>query len=134
MSAQVFKTNNVKQITSNKIQSNKMSKNKNIQKEVEKTLSSLDDWRKIKTDPYFYTRLSVKIENRGQSKRLVWFFDSPILRPALIAIALLVNVLSISYYLSSNNIDTQSNDLASLFAEEYMLDMSTESYLDFNIE
>jgi len=111
-----------------------MSKSKNIQSEVEKTLNSLDNWKKIEADPYFYTRLSVRLENRAQPKLFSWFFDSPILRPALIAIALLINVLSVSYLLSSNNNVAKSTDFANLFAEEYMLDQSTETYLDLNNE
>ncbi len=92
-----------------------------IKSEVEKTLSSLDSWKEIKTDSFFYTRLSVRLEKKTQFSLLNWLFDSPILRPALIAITLLINIFSINYYLStSNNSAAQSNDFATLFVDEYM--------------
>ena len=112
-----------------------MTNSKNIQSEVEKTLNSLNNWGKIETDSFFYTRLSVRLENKKQIKTLNWFFDSLVLRPALMAFALLINVLSINYLISnSNSIQEDSNDFASLFNDEYMLDLSIDSYFILNDE
>ena len=112
-----------------------MTNSKNIQSEVEKTLNSLDNWKKIETDSFFYTRLSVRLENKRQIKNLNWFFDSLLLRPALMVFALLINILSINYFISnSNSIQEDSSDFANLFNDEYMLDQSTDSYFMLNDE
>jgi len=98
-------------------------------------MNSLDNWKSIETDPFFYTRLRVRIKNNIESTSFNWFFDSPLLRPSLIAIALLINILSINYYLSHTEyFQEQSTDFAAVFNDEYLLDQSTESYIVFNNE
>lgn len=112
-----------------------MKTKKNIPAEVEKTLNSLNDWKPIVTDAFFYTRVTARMENRSQYTVLNWLFDSPMLRPALIAITLTINILSINYIVSNYELfQTQSTDFVSLFTDEYQLDQSTESYIVLNDE
>lgn len=108
-----------------------METNKNLQKEITKTLGALDNWKQIETDPFFYTRLSVRIENKTSAFN--WFLNSPILKPALITMTLLINIFTINYLITTNA-STQTNDFVSAFTEEYMLDSSTETYLVLNEE
>ncbi|MDA3892767.1 MAG: hypothetical protein PF517_13990 [Salinivirgaceae bacterium] len=108
-----------------------MKKDTNIENEVNKTLNSLDNWQKVETDAFFYTRLSAQLENKQNTTTFAWLFDTPILKPALIAVALLINVLSIGYIYYGNQ-SSMGNDFADAFSTEYMLDQSTESYLVIN--
>lgn len=112
----------------------KMKTNKDIQAEVEKTLNILNDWKPVETDAFFFTRLSVRIEKRTQAKNYHWFFESPLLRPALIALTVLINVLTINYFIAFVDTKKESTDLISLFTEEYQLNQSTESYIALNDE
>ncbi|MDZ7806352.1 MAG: hypothetical protein U5K71_04470 [Gracilimonas sp.] len=43
-----------------------MKKRKNIHEEVDKTLRSLDNIEPAKTDAFFYSRLTAKLENRKE--------------------------------------------------------------------
>ncbi len=114
---------------------NKMKRSEKIQTEVEKTLGALDNWTPVKTDAFFYTRLLAKIEKRSSPSKLNWLFESPILKPALIAAALILNLLSIGYIIASNkSIQDQTSDFSTEFTNEYFLNQSTESYLVFNDE
>lgn len=107
-----------------------MKADKNIQKEVEKTLSSLDNWQKVEADAFFYTRLSAKLEKAPEGSNVFnWFFNTPVLKPALVAFAIIINVMSV-FYLSYQN--TTTANFSETFANEYMLDQSTESYLVIN--
>lgn len=107
-----------------------MKANKNIQNEVEKTLSSLDSWPKVEADAFFYTRLSTKLEKAPKGNNVFdWLFNTPVLKPALVAFAILINVMSV-FYISFQN--TTETDFADAFSSEYMLDQSTESYLVLN--
>ena len=112
-----------------------MKTNKDIQEEVEKTMNSLNNWKPVETDAFFFTRLSVRIEKRTQTKSFNWFFESPILRPALITLTLLINILTINYFITYvENTKEESTDLISLFTDEYQLNQSTESYIALNDE
>lgn len=107
-----------------------MNADKNIQNEVDKTLNSLDNWQMVNADAFFYTRLSAKLEKKTQaSTAFNWLFNTPILKPALVAAALIINITSI-LYLSYQS--TSETDFTEAFTSEYMLDQSTESYLVLN--
>jgi len=110
-----------------------MKKKINIQAEVEKTLNCLDNYKKVKADPFFYTRLSIKLEKKQETNVLNLIFNSPLLRTAIVALIIIINVLSVNYVIHENK-ETMDTDFTSLFTEEYMLDQSTESYLVLNNE
>lgn len=45
-----------------------MKKRTNIHEEVEKTLRSLDELEPAKTDAFFYSRLTARLENRNEGR------------------------------------------------------------------
>lgn len=113
----------------------KMDKNKNIQSEVEKTLKSLDNWKTIEADAFFYTRLSARLENMEKPIPFQWLFDLPLVKPALIVLTLFINLLSVNYILvNTENMEEQTSNFSTVFTDEYLLDQSTDSYLVFNDE
>jgi hypothetical protein len=75
-----------------------MKKNeKQILDEVEKTLNSMDNLPVLKESRYFYTRLKTAIES-GDVKRNVMDSKSFLLKPALLIIVVVVNIITAVYY------------------------------------
>lgn len=77
-----------------------MDTNKHIDHEVDKTMKALDDLEPGKTDAFFYSRLSAKLEHRNESsneKGLVPNFGFAF-SVAAVVLLLFLNVASISLY------------------------------------
>lgn len=75
-----------------------MKSQKNIDREVDKTLNALDGLAPATTDPFFYSRLSAKLENRGQAKEEESFSFAFAFSMAAVIIFLTLNIASISFY------------------------------------
>ena len=93
-----------------------MKNDKDIHREVEKTMRSLDGIERASTDDYFYSRLKDRIERDEET----------LLRPAWGIAALitliLINVLSVFYYADNpNSTDELSQEELTAFAETYVL-------------
>lgn len=103
---------------------------KNIQEEVEKTLNSLDTYTKRKAKPFMYTRIQAKLEDQNSNKAWSWFFDTPILKPALASLIIIINAFTIWQigFTNTNNELTNPDDSIALFAEEYAINQASESY------
>lgn len=108
-----------------------MNYEQNIQNEIDKTLSSLDNFQKQKAKPFLYTRIQAKLENEVSQPLFSWFFDTPILKPALATLIVALNIITI---LQLSNIDSDSitSEQTSLdnFTEEYAFNQSSESYFN----
>ena len=84
----------------------KTMNNFNIHNEVTQTINSLDNWQKIEPDMFFASRVLNKL-NQSQSKI---FHLNPIMKAAIIAGVLLINSISITYYiLPEKNFETSDN-------------------------
>lgn len=75
-----------------------MKSQKNIDREVDKTMNALDGLEPAKTDPFFYSRLSAKLENRDQPEQEESFSFGFAFSVAAVIIFLTLNVASISFY------------------------------------
>lgn len=76
--------------------------NKETENEIEKTLNSLNDLTGAKTDPYFYTRLTSRVENaRASAVYLRWAL-------ATTFVVIILNAVFISNYsvLEEAEVDT----------------------------
>ncbi len=90
--------------------------NFNIHNEVTQTINSLDNWQKIEPDMFFASRVLNKL-NQSQSKI---FHLNPIMKAAIIAGVLLINSISITYYiLPEKNFETSDNNITTMIYEEY---------------
>lgn len=75
-----------------------MKSQNNIDQEVDKTMNALDGLAPAKTDPFFYSRLSAKLENRDQTEHEESFSFGFAFSMAAVVIFLTLNIASISFY------------------------------------
>ena len=106
----------------------------NIAEEVEKTLNSLERFPKVELDPFFITRLEARIEQNEQRTILNWFFETPYLKPVLLSIFLVINVLTLVDVFYHSSTKTAQPDSIQAFVSDYELNSNVNSYLVFNEE
>ena len=53
-----------------------MKRNEHIENEINKTIESLDSFPKVKADPFFATRLQVKLDKKNQKETSYSFFGA----------------------------------------------------------
>ena len=114
-----------------------MERKKRIEEEVDKTLESFDTFERIEPSPFFTTRLQARIkefEQRQERTLSSWFRPSR-LRPALIAVLLVLNLLSavtvIRLFQASRMMTSDREQYLAAVVEEYGLDQNTY-YLPFS--
>jgi len=106
-----------------------MKNEKRINREIEKTMQSLDNIKPAGTDPYFFSRLEAKLENRKSPNLTETVFGWGI---AALILIIVMNVMSVLYYTNSNtdadNItanEETSRDYITAIADDYALTPST---------
>ena len=95
-----------------------MDRKKRIEQEVQKTLAQFEKAEQLPPDPYFYTRLKSRLEERQRSEAKLPL----LLRPAFLALLFVLNIISAGWYLSSDSIDTaatERQELSTLFASDF---------------
>jgi len=101
-----------------------MNNNKRIEEEVIKTLQYLERNETIDPGPFFYTRLQARINDLHKPKASLfdWLFGVQWVRPALIALLILVNVFSVFKVIQwvSAKMDSRNENLTA-FAQSYSL-------------
>lgn len=105
-----------------------MNKKQKIEREIDKTLEQFDKAPKLPPDPYFYTRLQARLNER-EKKAGVW---GAVLKPALLVILLLLNITSATVYLSQKTDTTNSarQELISLLSEDFQSQSSSVEILN----
>ncbi len=112
-----------------------MNRDKNIQEEIEKTLTSLDGISARKVKPYFYTRLQSKLDATIQKESFSLFFDTPFLKPILATLFVAINIITVwQIYSNENSLLTERQEIISSFTEEYSFNQSTDTYFDIENE
>ncbi len=103
-----------------------MKKSKaDIEKEVLKTMQSLDGLEPAKTKPFFYTRLEAKLDKEQSQKRgVLAFLFEPQLALSAVALLLLitVNIVSVNTYLQSEE-DTSTGTELTTGYDDYLMDV-----------
>lgn len=106
-----------------------MSNKDHIKKKVDKTLQALDGLERAEADPFFYSRLSSKIEHRSEEetqlqteKEFGFAFSVAVL---LIIISLNLMFIS-SYRQSKTNLETS-------YAEEQLMEELANDFQAFNL-
>ena len=99
---------------------------KNINKQIEETLNSLDGVNRAEPRPFFYTRLEARMENESSISTYAVRKLKPALLIPMLACSLLLSVASVYTVLSY---DTQDSSLSSkdAFIQEYGLNESVDS-------
>ncbi|MEX0724400.1 MAG: hypothetical protein WD053_11000 [Gracilimonas sp.] len=75
-----------------------MNRKKNIDREVDKTMNALEGLEPAKTDPFFYSRLTAKLENRHQAEESESFSFGFAFSMAAVILFLTLNVASLTFY------------------------------------
>jgi hypothetical protein len=84
-----------------------------IKDKIDQILSSISNIKIVKTKPYFYTRLSTKIESLNYKEKIYIKYERPILITTVIAL-LIINSLFIF-----NNINDTNNSVQYTLEEIY---------------
>ena len=74
-----------------------MDKKENIQNEIDKTLSLLDQKDSLKSNPYFYTKIMQRLDEKKRKE----FSFSNIMKPAFFSLLLVLNLTTVIWYTSS---------------------------------
>jgi len=90
-----------------------MKTDNHIEQEIAKTLGSLDDVSAVKVKPYFYTRLSAKMQVKDSQSARLWNWSL-----AAMTVVILVNVISLLSLWPSVE---DTGDAIDLMATEYSL-------------
>lgn len=75
-----------------------MNRKKNIDREVDKTMNALEGLEPAKTDPFFYSRFTAKLENRHQPEETESFSFGFAFSVAAVILFLSLNVVSLTFY------------------------------------
>jgi hypothetical protein len=95
-----------------------MDRKQRIEYEVQKALEQFEKAEQLPPDPYFYTRLKSRLDERQRSEAKLPL----LLRPAFLALLFFLNIISAGWYLSSGNFDTaaaERQELSTLFASDF---------------
>lgn len=83
-----------------------------MKNKIDQILNSINNIKIVKTKPYFYTRLSTKIESLNYKEKIYIKYERPILITTVIAL-LIINGLFIF-----NNINNNTNNAVQYTLEE----------------
>jgi len=108
---------------------NKKSKNKRVAVEVEKTMNLLEEPQLIAADPFFYTRLKVRLDSSDEAVRKSSFIVS-YLRPAFLLLFAVINIFTIYYIFKQDSVVNAQKS----FADEYNLALNNTELLDVNVQ
>ena len=103
------------------------NKEKEIQKEIEKTMQSLDHPPRLKANPWLFTRIEEQLKTTEKSNA-GWTFSQS-LRSAIVCCLLLINFYTV-YIFFSKSATTEgiiTNEMESEYA--YMVEQSLEYYI-----
>jgi len=104
-----------------------MNKKEKIEQAVQKTLDSFDQAERLKSNPFFYTRLKARIEEldaqRMQPKG--WEIARGVVKPALLLLIIALNIFTATLFFKNRNNESSSREqLLNSFAQELALDSS----------
>ena len=102
-----------------------MDKRKRVQEEVEKTMACLDQMENLEAGPYFYTRVESRMRSKKREEKikLPGFLGVRVLKPALLLLLLMVNLISVILLLEKSGdtelVEDKYRSHASQLAREY---------------
>ena len=85
-----------------------MQQHEDIQKEIDLVMGSLDGMSRAETPPFFYTRLTARMEGGSDS---IWTRSLSFLSRPVVALSILFVFLLINGYLILSNINQQEENI-----------------------
>lgn len=98
-----------------------MKNKKKTDREVEKTLASLDGMKRATTDDFFYSRVSARLEKRNKARESSGLGVA--FAAAAVFIMLVLNLISISQY-TQNTATTRAEVIEQLASEHQSVDLN----------
>jgi len=101
-----------------------MKKRMNIHEEVDKTMRSLDSIESAKTDAFFYSRLTAKLEHRDENKYQLSGKSEFGFKMAVAAVLIMVslNLLSLIQFQPATDTTTETVSSTDTWAEDFTAD------------
>ena len=103
-----------------------MKKQKKIEQEIERTLSLLDQRKKLPANPWFYSRVKQRLDAPDHSFNLF----GTILKPAFLIILLAANLGTAIWYFRETSTDTRQ-ELIEVLGDELNLNPDSNNLLNF---
>ena len=107
-----------------------MNKEKKIEHEIEKTLRMFERKDSIPSNPYFYTRVKQRIDEKSNKEFSVF----GVLKPAFFTLLVVLNLTTVIWYTSSidstNGTETDS-ELVDILKSDFNLDSDNNESLIF---
>lgn len=105
-----------------------MNKKERIEHEIDKTLQQFDQQEKLPANPYFYTRIQQRLDEKREHRKIY----AGILRPAWIVLLGLMNLGTAYWYFSDSERQYQTNSrqqLIEILAEDLVISNSENNTL-----
>ncbi len=100
-----------------------------IKEEIGKTLEAFDNMEKIEANPFLLTKIKAGIESPETAKQTVSsLFKKRLLQPALLLLLIILNTITLTFYLQSGNDSSVRAAYVSSFAEQYSLSATNNDY------
>jgi hypothetical protein len=98
-----------------------MINKENIQDEVERTLLSLEGIRRAEANPFLFTRIKAKMQNRNGWERVISFISRPVVAAAALMIVIAVNGWAVFGAGTETTARENESVVATDIADEYNL-------------
>jgi hypothetical protein len=109
-----------------------MNTNDNIQREVEKTLLSLEGLSRAEANPFLFTRIKARMQRETAWEKITSFISRPVI--AITALVLVMAINGWAVFGSEENTSAQTNESIAVsdIADEYNLFATTNYELENN--
>ena len=98
-----------------------MERKQKIEQEVQKTLEQFDRAERLRPNPFFYTRVRARIDERERAKR--WSFLAGVLKPAFLVLLVVFNTITAAFFLRDKATESMDRrELVMAFAQELGLE------------
>lgn len=117
-------------LSSKKLRNRAMNKKETIEEEIQKTLDLIEQGETIPPDPYFYSKIMNRIEQKNRKRSLY----HSILKPAFWIFLFLINIGSAIWYLSGSGSDSRiemRKNAVEILAEDFGLNSGQSNQLRF---
>jgi len=112
------------------------NKKDHIDNEVQKTMNSIDQIKRVEGNPFLYTRLQERLNQQSDVKNVTIHSRIPIWQIAMVVVLFLINGIALQQVGYFDSEKTTANEEVTLenFADEYALTQDEEDldYLSLN--
>ena len=100
-----------------------MSRERKIEKAVEKSLQSFESADRLQPSPFFYTKLRARIDGLHRGATHKYRFAFGVLRFVSLSLLLIWNIVTVTYLIGSDQTDAYDrSEMINAFAELYVLE------------